>query len=229
MKDMHEYKELLYSQFGILGKALSSPKRLEILDLLCQGEHTVDDLAKLSGLSISNVSQHLRVLREARLVDSRKDGLYVHYFIADPSVAQFWQAFRNLAVHRLAEVREVVRLYFQEGDELEPVGHEELERRIEDKRVVILDVRPEVEYNAAHLPGAHSIPLDQLKDRLGELPQDKEIIAYCRGPLCVMAVEAVKLLRSAGYQARRTEESIPEWQHQGLPTETANHSNGHKA
>jgi rhodanese-related sulfurtransferase len=213
------FKEELFQQFGSLGGALSSPNRLELLDILCQGEHTVEDLARQTNLSISNVSQHLRVMKNARLVESKKQGLYVRYSVADPAVIAFWGAFRTLAVSRLADVREVIRLHLDNRDELEPIAHDELRERMSTGDVVLLDVRPEEEYQAGHIPGAFSIPLTELEQRLDQLPRDREIVAFCRGVYCVMALETVKLLREKGFRARRYEDGIPEWQARGNPVE----------
>jgi DNA-binding transcriptional ArsR family regulator len=192
---MSEYKDLLYGQFAIIGKAVSSQKRLEILDLLSQGERSVEDLAKETEASVSSVSQHLQVLKNARMVESRKDGLYVFYHIADETVGEFWRSLRSLAVNRFAELRETIRTTLDEKDNLEQVGHQELLERARRKEVVVLDVRPEVEYRAGHIPDALSVPLNELEKHLSTLPHDKEIVAYCRGPYCVMALEAVGLLR----------------------------------
>jgi rhodanese-related sulfurtransferase len=213
------FKEELFQQFGSLGGALSSPNRLELLDILCQGEHTVEDLARQTGLSISNVSQHLRVMKNARLVESKKQGLYVHYSVADPAVIAFWGAFRSLAVSRLADVREVIRLHLDDQDQLEPIEHDELRERMKNGDLVLLDVRPEDEFQAGHIPGAVSIPLTELEQRLNEIPKDREVVAFCRGVYCVMALESVKLLREKGYRARRYEDGIPEWQARGNPVE----------
>lgn len=213
------FKEELFQQFGSLGGALSSPNRLELLDILCQGEHTVEDLARQTGMSISNVSQHLRVLKNARLVESKKQGLYVHYSVADPAVISFWGGFRTLAVSRLADVREVIRQKLDNEDELEPIEHAELNERMARGEIVLLDVRPEEEFLAGHIPGAFSIPLTELEQRLDEIPHDREVVAFCRGVYCVMALETVKFLREKGFRARRYEDGIPEWQARGNPVE----------
>lgn len=217
--EMQLFKEQLFEQFGLLGRAVSNPKRLELLDLLGQAERSVEDLARETGLSISNVSQHLRVLKNAKLVESRKDGLFVFYSIADPAVLEFWSSFRALALNRLAEIREVLRLHVEDRDELQPIGHDELHDRIKDGNLIILDVRPEVEFRAGRIPGAQSIPLSELETRLKEIPDGAEVAAYCRGPYCIMALEAVRLLRKKGFHARRFEDGLPEWQARGLPVE----------
>ncbi|MDV2495847.1 MAG: metalloregulator ArsR/SmtB family transcription factor [bacterium] len=218
MSDRHrQFKDHLYEQFARIGKALASPKRLELLDLLAQGDRAVESLAAEASLSVANCSQHLQVLREARLVESRKEGLYVFYRLADESVSGFWLALRSLAERRLADVERIVRDYFEAPEELEPVGHDELLERVRLGSVTVLDVRPVEEYRAGHIPGAVSVPLEELERRLSDLPRDQEIIAYCRGPYCIFAVHAVELLRERGFTARRFEEGIPEWRLAGLP------------
>jgi rhodanese-related sulfurtransferase/DNA-binding transcriptional ArsR family regulator len=223
-----EYKDLLYKQFAIVGKAVSSHKRLEMLDLLSQGERTVDQLAKETDSSISSVSQHLQILKTARLVENRKEGLYVFYRLADEAVGEFWRSLRSLAVDRLAEVREAIRVNLDDKDELEQVSHQDLLERARRRDVVVLDVRPKVEFDAGHIPEALSIPLDELESRLGEIPNDREVVAYCRGPYCVMALAAVDTLRKRGYRARRMEDGFPEWRAEGLPTERSDNNNQSK-
>jgi len=213
------YKETLYGQFALIAKALASPKRLEILELLSQGERTVEDLAAQTGGSVSSVSQHLQILRHARLLESRKDGLYVHYHIADDSVVDVLRAIRTLAVNRLGELREFLRDHVDKRDELTPLPHDELLKRARRGDIVVLDVRPDVEYRSGHIPAALSIPVPELERRLGELPRDKEIVAYCRGPYCVMSLDAIHLLRRHGFKARRLEDGFPEWKSGGHPVE----------
>lgn len=208
-------KELL-GQFARIGKAVSSPARLEILDLLSQGEKPVETLAKQAGLSVTNTSNHLKELRNAALVTSRKDGIYVYYRLADPRVHYFLRCLQDIAARQLAEVRQLMQDYFEEPDALEPVGASELLERLRSEDVIVLDVRPEDEYAAGHIPGALSIPAGELEDRLSEVPRDREVVAYCRGPYCVLAVRAVDVLRAAGYRARRMEIGLPEWRAQGL-------------
>lgn len=218
MNEQHrQFKDQLYEQFARIGKALASPKRLELLDLLGQGERTVEGLAKEASLSIANCSQHLQVLREARLVEARKEGLYVFYRLADEAVGDFWLALRSLAERRLADIDRVVRDYFETPEALEPIGRHELLDRVREGSVTVLDVRPAEEYLAGHIPGAVSMPPEELERRLAELSRDREIIAYCRGPYCVYAVHAVELLRRRRFKARRFEEGIPEWRSAGLP------------
>lgn len=212
-----DYKELLYKQFALVGKAVSSNKRLELLDLLCQGERTVEDLAKETGSSISSVSQHLQVLKSARLVGSRKEGLYVYHFLADESVGEFWRSLRALAFSHSAELREMVQAILEDRDDLEQVNHADLMERARKGEVIVLDVRPEVEYQSGHIADAVSIPVDQLEAHLKDLPKDREIVAYCRGPYCLLSLEAVTTLRKHGYKARRLVDGFPEWQAHGHP------------
>lgn len=208
-------KELL-DQFARIGKAVSSPARLEILDLLAQGEKPVEMVAKQAGLSVTNTSNHLKELRNVALVTGRKEGIYVYYGLADPAVHEFLRCLQDIAVRQLAEVRQIVRDYFEDPDTLEPVGVSDLLLRLRSEEVVVLDVRPEDEYVAGHLPGALSVPVGELERRLAELPPDREVVAYCRGPYCVMALQAVDMLRSHGFRARRLDVGLPDWRAQGL-------------
>ncbi|MBI5578472.1 MAG: metalloregulator ArsR/SmtB family transcription factor [Deltaproteobacteria bacterium] len=211
------FKDEIYKQFSRIGKALASPKRLELLDLLSQGERTVEKLAREASLSIANCSKHLQLLREARLVEARREGLYVFYRLPDDAVGAFWLALRRLGEERLTEVEGILKNYFQLHGELKPISRQELIERIGEKRVVVLDVRPVEEYTAGHVPSAVSVPVDKLQRRLSKLSRDQEIIAYCRGPYCLFAVRAVALLRRRGFKARRYQEGIPEWKAAGLP------------
>jgi rhodanese-related sulfurtransferase len=212
-----EFKDPLYAQFARVGHAVSSPKRIELLDLLSQGEKTVEQLAEQAATPIKNTSAHLRVLRQARLVDTRRDGTYVYYRLAGDDVFRFLRDLQTLASNRLAEVEQVARLYIGGRDQLEPVGLAELRRRLRDGDITVIDVRPEEEYRAGHIPGALSIPVAQLKRRLAEVPKRREVVAYCRGPYCVYSVEAVEILRKHGYRARRADEGLPDWRANGLP------------
>jgi rhodanese-related sulfurtransferase len=214
------FKRELYEQFARIGKALSSGPRIELLDLLSQTERTVEHLAQETGLSVANVSQHLQVLRSARLVEVRREGLYAYYRLADESVFQVWQALRATGEQRLLEIQQVVQTYLKQREQLEPVTAEELARRLEQDTVLVLDVRPPEEYQAGHIPGALSVPLAELKQRLKELPRRKEIVAYCRGPYCVQADAAVDLLGTHGFKVRRLAVGVPDWRARGLPVET---------
>ena len=210
-------KTALFDAFAQAAKALASGRRIELLDVLANGERTVEALAGEVGLSVANTSQHLQILRQAGLVSSRREGTSVHYRLAAPEVFELWRTLRTLAASRLAEVERLAAAYLGSRDELEPVTREELARRLQDgDDLVVLDVRPAAEYAAGHLPGAVSIPVGELRRRLAELPADREIVAYCRGPYCAFAHEAVALLREEGFSARRLEDGLPEWQAAGL-------------
>jgi rhodanese-related sulfurtransferase len=210
-------KQRLYEQFARLGKAMGSAPRLELLDLLTQGERTVDALAKCSGLSVANTSQHLQVLHAARLVDSRRDGQRVVYRLADASVEALWLAMQRTAEARLAELDAVAQAYLTGRDAFEPIPRAELLRRLEAGTVTLIDVRPAEEYAAGHLPGAISVPLERLD--AWKAPRGKTVVAYCRGPYCVYALEAVARLGERGLRARRTEDGVSEWRAAGLPVE----------
>jgi len=216
-----EFKDRLYAELGRIANAIDSPRRLELIDLLAQGERSVEDLAAEAALSVANTSRHLQILRGARLVEARKQGLRVYYRLAEPEVHDVARAVHRLAEKRLAEVDQLVRTYLGSRDELEPVPREELLRRVRAGRTVVVDVRPAGEYRAGHIAGALSIPLDELDERLSELPARKEIVAYCRGPYCVMAYEAVARLRARGRRARRLIDGLPEWRAAGLPVEAS--------
>jgi rhodanese-related sulfurtransferase/DNA-binding transcriptional ArsR family regulator len=216
-----EFKDRLYEELGRIAKGIDSPRRLELIDLLAQGERSVEDLASEATLSIANTSQHLQVLRRARLVERRKEGLRVYYRLGHPEVYDVARAVRGLAKARLAELNQLVQTYLESRDELEPVPREELLRRVRAGRAVVIDVRPREEYRAGHIPGALSIPLEELETRLGELPARKEVVAYCRGPYCVLAYEAVARLRARGRRARRLTDGFPEWRASGLPVQVS--------
>jgi rhodanese-related sulfurtransferase len=191
------------------------------LELLAQGERTVEELAAESGMSVANTSQHLKALREAQLVAVRREGLYARYRLANEQVFALWQALRDLGSARLTEIRQIVETYLTDREILNGITCIELQQRLKNRSVVVLDVRPEREYQAGHVAGARSIPLTELRARLKELPKRKEIVAYCRGPYCVYADEAVALLRLRGRKATRLETGFPDWKAQGLPVETA--------
>jgi len=209
------FKDSIYEQVARVGKAASAPKRLELLDLLCQGPRSVEALALQAGISLANASQHLQVLRGARLVEAEKKGLRVEYRLASEDVCEFFLTLRGLAESRLAEIDQVTREYFESRGAMEAVEGEELLRRVRDGEVTVLDVRPSEEYRAGHIPGALSVPVSELKARLRELPKDREIVAYCRGPYCVMALEAVQLLRAKGFEAHRMEQGVVDWRARG--------------
>lgn len=215
------FKDAIYEQFARLGKAVSAPKRLELLDLLCQGPRTVEVLADQAALSVANTSQHLQVLRAARLVEAEKQGLHVEYRLAGEDVCEFYLALRNLAEGRLAEIERVTREYLGRRDAMETVAGAELLRRVKSGEVTVLDVRPSEEYRAGHIPGAVSMPLGELKARFKELPKNREVVAYCRGPYCVFAVEAVELLRKKGFTAHRLREGVLDWRSRGWRVEAS--------
>ena len=213
------FKDRLFEQFARIGKALASPKRLEIVDLLAQDERTVEEIARETGMSVASASQHLQVLKAARMVEARREGLHMRYRLADEDVFRTWQAVRALAELRLSEVDEVVEAYLEDREALEAVDVPELMARLIDGSVLVLDVRPEREYRAGHIPGARSVPVDALEAALQTLPKDREIVAYCRGPYCVFSDEAVALLRSRGYRAYRLRQGLPDWRAAGMPVE----------
>ena len=212
-------KQALFVQFASVAKALAHEHRLELIEHLGQGERSVERLAELSGLSIANASQHLQQLRRAGLVASRRDGKHVLYRLADDAVVTLLAALRGIAERTVGEVEKVVAGYFRKRDEMEPVSRKELVRRLKDGSVTVLDVRPEDEFALGHLPGAINIPLKELEKRLAELPKRREVVAYCRGPYCVLSFEAVAALRQRGFKVRRLEDGLPEWRAAGLPIE----------
>ena len=210
------FKDAIYEQFSRIGKAVSSPKRLELLDLLCQGPRTVESLARESGLTVANASQHLQVLRASRLVESEKEGLFVTYRLSDPAVCEFFRSMRILAESRLAEVEQVKRQFLAGREGMEPVDRAALLARVRQGAVTVLDVRPAEEFKAGHVAGALSVPLGELKLRLSDLPRNQEIVAYCRGPYCVLSVTAVEILRAEGFKAIRIEEGIQDFRAMGF-------------
>ena len=211
-------KRELFDQLARVGHALGSAPRLVMLDVLAQGERSVEQLAGAAGLSVANASQHLQVLRRAGLVATRREGARVHYRPAGDDVVSLWLSLRDVAEARLGDVERAARDYL--GDEVEAIGRDELAERLSVGEVVVIDVRPRVEFAAGHIQGARSVPLDELEARLAEIPDDAEVVAYCRGPYCVYAHEAVRRLRAAGRRARRLEDGWPEWRLAGLPQET---------
>jgi len=218
--DAREFKNRLYGLFARIGKALSNPSRLEILELLAQRERTVESLATELGLSVANASQHLQALRQAALVETRKEGLHVHYRLSAPAVSDLSRGIRIVAEQRLAELDHLVSDHFSGRAEAEPVSMDALLKLSRSKDVVILDTRPVEEYAAGHIAGAISVPVDTLQRRLRELPKDQDYVAYCRGPYCVYADRAVEMLQSKGRKARRLAEGFPEWKAAGFPIRT---------
>jgi len=214
-------KRTLFEHFAAVAKALGSGHRLELVELLAQGERSVEVLAQLAGLSLANASQHLQHLRRAGLVTSRKQGKRVLYRLADEAVMTLLASLRQIAERNVADVERVVASYFRERDSLEPVSRKELMRRMRARLVTVIDVRPEEEFAAGHIRGAINVPLKDLKRRLGELPSGQEVVAYCRGPYCVLSYEAVAALRKRGFKALRLEDGYPEWKAARLPVEIA--------
>ncbi len=217
------FKDAIYQQFARVSKALASPHRIELVELLAQGPRMVEALARLSDMSLANTSQHLQVLRAAGLAEATREGLFVTYRLADPKVSELFLALRSVAEARLAEVERIKRGFLAERDQLEEIDEAALRRRVREGAVTLLDVRPPEEYAAGHIPGAISLPLPELVRQLADLPKRTEIVAYCRGPYCVLAVEAVALLRRKGFRALRLEDGVLDWAAQGLrvvPTPT---------
>jgi rhodanese-related sulfurtransferase len=216
---MREVKDRLYEQVSRIGKALASPKRLELVELLCQGEKSVETLAQQADISMKLASAHLKELRAARLVGSRKDGRYVIYRLFDPGVAELWVSLRAAAEERLLELQMALRSLVSAGTELVGVDRNVILKQAREGAVVVIDVRPGEEFEAGHLPYARSLPLSELKKRLKELPKDKPLVAYCRGPFCMMANQAVALLLKQGYWAFKLDDGVAEWRARGLPVE----------
>jgi DNA-binding transcriptional ArsR family regulator len=219
--DSHRaFKDNLYEQFAMIGKALGSPARLELLDLLGQTERSVEDLALEAGLSVANASQHLQVLRQAGLVEVRREGKFSYHRLAGKEAFKTWQSIRDFAAVKVAEVQRLAEQYLNKFDELEAVSIAELRRRLAIGDVALIDVRPELEYRAGHISGALSVPVEKLATVLRTLPHDKEIVAYCRGPFCLFSHEAVLKLTKNGFKARRLNRGLPDWRFAALPVET---------
>jgi len=215
--DGREFKNAIFEQFARVAAAFGSPKRVEIVDLLAQGERTVDSIARATGMTVANTSQHLQILRNAGMLTARREGLHVVYRVADDSVVAGYRGLRTLAESRIGEVRQLAEAFFGQVDGADPVGVDELLARSEAGEVVVVDVRPRLEFEAGHLPGAVSIPLEELSQRISELDPDTTVVAYCRGPYCVLAAEAVAQCRAAGLQAQRLAAGPPDWQAAGVP------------
>ena len=213
------FKSDLFEQFARIGKALSSGKRLEMLEFLAQGERSVEQLARMTGLSVANTSQHLQQLRQVGLVTARKEGLYVYYRVAGDGIVRLLAALRLVGEEHVADVDRLVKLFLDSKDNLEPVPAKELWQRGKQGLVTVLDVRPPEEYAQGHIRGAINVPLAQLKKRLHQIPAGQEVVAYCRGPYCLPAYEAVQVLRKKGIKARRLEDGYPEWKSAGLPVD----------
>jgi rhodanese-related sulfurtransferase/DNA-binding HxlR family transcriptional regulator len=218
---MRSFKKDLFEQFAQIAKAMASGNRLEMLEFLAQCEYSVEDLARVMELTVANTSHHLQQLRHAGLVTTRKDGQRVFYRLAGEDVLELVNHLRSVAERHLSEVNQLVNAYLTGKDDLEPIPRDELVRRAREGSVTVLDVRPAAEYAAGHLPGAVNVPLKELKKQLNEFDPQREIVAYCRGPYCVLAYEAVKLLRGKGFQVRRLQDGYPEWKQSGLPVESS--------
>ncbi len=216
-----QVKDVLYGQVARIGKAVCSPKRLELIEILCQGEKPVERLAAEADISLKLASAHLKALHRAHLVESRREGKNVHYRLTSLAVADFWVAIHTLAEDRLLELQAALAKLSEHAHELTPLSREELLAQAEQGEVVVLDVRPETEFAAGHLPYAQSMPLAELHKRLAELPRDKPVVAYCRGPFCLMAQEAVELLGREGFRAMRLEDGVAEWRAHGLPVDAS--------
>jgi rhodanese-related sulfurtransferase len=216
---MRELKNLLYEQVGRIGKALASPKRLELIELLCQDEKSVEMLSQQADISIKLASAHLKELRTARLVETRKDGKYVLYRLADPGVADLWVNLRCVAEERLVDLQMGLNSLITHGNDLRGVDRRSILKQAKNGEVVVIDVRPGDEFAAGHLPYARSLPLAELRKRLDELPKNKPVVAYCRGPFCMMAKDAVVLLQKRGYKASKLDDGVAEWRARGLPIE----------
>ena len=215
MKDLdrrRQFRDHVYEVFAEVGKALANGRRLILLDLLCQAERSVDEISNETGLSVASVSQNLQILRAAGLVASRREGVRVYYSVANSAAADLWRALRVFGEQELPAVDRVVEGYLTDRDELDAITAEELGKRLEDGTVVLIDVRPAVEFESGHIPGALSVPIDELKSRVAELPDDKEVVAYCRGRYCVYADDVVRELKKRGFRARRLELSVQDWE-----------------
>ncbi len=214
-----EYKDVVFENFARVALAFAAPKRLEIIDILAQGERDVESLSREAAMTIANTSRHLQVLKSSRLVKSRREGVRIFYTLTDDDVFLCWKNLQVMSEKRVSEINEVNRLFHEERNSMETIAASELWKRIQNDNVIVLDLRPEVEYNHSHIPTSLSIPLKQLKEKLNELPKDLDIVAYCRGKYCVLSPEAVAILKEKGFQAIRMEEGLQEWKKAGLPVE----------
>lgn len=217
--DKREFKDKVYSELAKVTKAIGNPRRMEIIDLLAQGPFSVEKIAEQTSMSIANASQHLQVLKSARLVEISRKGNFIYYHLPSEKVFQAWRALRDLGLIQNAEAEKLIRDFYHLRHQLEPVGMEELRQKINSQDVIVLDVRPGEEYERGHIHRAISIPIEELKRRMDELSRETEIIAYCRGPLCVYADEAVALLNEQGFKAKRLKEGFPDWATLGFPVE----------
>jgi len=217
--ESREFKDMVFEQIARIAQAFSASKRLEIIDILAQGERDVDSLAKQVCMTIANTSRHLQVLKQTRLVETRREGVRIFYRLAGAEVLRCWLSLQALAEKRSSEIREICRMFFEERGSMEQITMDELLKRLANEEVVVLDVRPVEEYQKGHIPGAISIPLSELKNRLDEIPRDRELVAYCRGHYCVLSAEALKILKDAGFKVIRLKEGLPEWKEAGYPVD----------
>jgi rhodanese-related sulfurtransferase/DNA-binding MarR family transcriptional regulator len=214
-----EFKDIVFEQFARIAYAFAAPKRLEIIDILAQGERDVHSLAREGAMTVANASRHLQILKTARLVESRREGVRIFYKLTDDDVFDCWKNLQSIAEKRVGEIREISNLFMKERESMETISADQLWQRIQNNDVIVLDVRPESEYSQSHIPRSLSIPLKLLKEKINELPKDIDVVAYCRGPYCVLSPEAVAQLKKAGIKAIRLEEGLPEWKKAGLPVE----------
>lgn len=217
--DKRSFKNKVYRELAGLMKALSNAHRLEILELLAQGRFSVEEIARQTELTAANASQHLQVMKRAQLVNTEREGNYVYYRLAGRNVYRAWKALRDLGIERLAQIEKILRDFRDSRKSLDTLNSEELVSRMREGEVTVLDVRPEPEYREGHIAGALNVPVEELEEKLDELPKDREVVAYCRGPFCVFADDAVELLRRKGYDAKRLDEGFPEWMLEEHPVE----------
>lgn len=215
------FKNKIYSELAKIVKALSNPHRLEILELLAQGRFSVEEIAGQTDLTVANASQHLQVMKRVQLVETEREGNYVYYRLADQNVYKAWKALRDLGIERMAEIERVMRSFRESRSSMETLTSTELIQKIEQGEVMVLDVRPKAEYEEGHIAGALNVPVEELEERIENLPDDREIVAYCRGPFCVFADDAVKMLNEKGFNAKRLDEGFPEWMLDELPVEVS--------
>ncbi len=218
--DKREFKDKVYSVLSVMVKAMANPHRLEIIELLSQRERSVEEIARETNLSIANASQHLQVLKQANLVQIKRQGNYIHYRLANDNLFKAWINLREIGMENLAEVDKIIKDFRTQKSSLEVISFEELITRMKSGRTILLDVRPELEYEAGHIPDAINLPIEQLMKRTGELSKSKQYFVYCRGPFCVMADEAVQILTKKGFKVKRLKEGFPDWKAKGLPVST---------
>lgn len=215
------FKNRIYKELARIVKAMANPHRLEIVELLAQGEYSVEEVAEQIDITVANTSQHLQVLKRGQLVETRREGNRVYYFLADENVYKAWKALRDLGIERAAEIERTLRRFRESKHSVETLDHSELLQKMENEEVTVIDVRPEQEFDEGHIAGALNIPVERLEEKLDDLPADQEIVAYCRGPFCVFADQAVDLLKEKGYTAHRLDEGFPEWNLEKFPIESS--------